>query len=361
MGMMSNYDPFLTEDLETVSKESLPYKELDNKTILITGATGLIGLSLVRTLCYIREKNNYNIQILALVRNKEKAETIYRPLLNTGFIRLIVSDITVPFSINENIDYLFHCASVTDSRIMITKPVEVIETSVIGTSNILRLAVKHNITAAVYLSSMEMYGTFKNRTEPVKENETGYIDPLAVRSNYPESKRICENMCIAYYSEYDVPIRIARLAQTFGAGILPGENRVFAQFARCVIDHEDIVLHTKGLSEGNYCYLSDAISGLLTIALCGKNGEAYNVCNEQTHTTIGKMAAMVVERFGEGKSKVVFDIPETNSFGYAPDIQLKLDSSKLKQLGWVPRKDLYEAYRRLIGSMRYNSNSIGKG
>ncbi len=73
---------------------------------------------------------------------------------------------------------------------------------------------------------MEVYGAFDESVE-VTEKDLGYIDILNIRSNYPESKRLCENMCVAYNAEYDIPVKIARLAQTFGAGILPWENRVF--------------------------------------------------------------------------------------------------------------------------------------
>ena len=146
--------------------------------------------------------------------------------------------------------------------------------------------------------------------------------------------------------------KIARLAQTFGAGILPGENRVFAQFARSAMNGEDIVLHTKGLSEGNYCYTRDAVLGLLTILLEGENGEAYNVANPDSHTTIADMAQMVCEKIGDGKIKVVFDIPESNTYGYAADTKMKLNSDKLQSLGWKPEIGLEEAYRRLIESMK---------
>ena len=225
-------------------------------------------------------------------------------------------------------------------------------TAVDGTRNMLELAREKKVKAFVYVSSMEVYGSFTDLGHDVTEEDLGYINPLALRSNYPESKRLCENMCIAYFSEYGVPVRMARLAQTFGPGILPGENRVFAQFARSAIKGEDIVLHTKGLSEGNYCYTSDTVKGLLTIALAGKNGEAYNVSNPETHTTIADMAQMVCRDIAGGRIKVIFDIPETNTFGYAADTRMKLDSSKLQALGWKPEVGLCEAYERLIGSIR---------
>ena len=201
---------------------------------------------------------------------------------------------------------------------------------------------------------MEMYGSFAEFNNNVTETELGYIDPLAVRSNYPESKRLCENLCVAFYSEYDLPVKIARHSQTFGAVILPGENRVFAQFARSAIEGKDIVLHTKGLSEGNYCYTRDTVIGLLLILLNGKNAEAYNVTNPETHTTIADMAKMVCEKLGDNKIKVIFNIPETNMFGYAADTKMKLNSDKLKNLGWMPQIGLEEAYRRMMKSMACN-------
>ena len=149
-----------------------------------------------------------------------------------------------------------------------------------------------------------------------------------------------------------MPVKIARLAQTFGAGILPGENRVFAQFARSAIKGEDIVLHTKGLSEGNYCYTRDCVTGLLTILLKGTDAAAYNVSNPAAHTTIVEMAVLVAEKIAGGKIKVVFDIPQDNAFGYAADTKMKLNSDKLQALGWKPEVGLEEAYQRMINEMR---------
>lgn len=241
-------------------------------------------------------------------------------------------------------------------QLMISNPVETILTSVEGTRNILNLAKVKKSKSVVYVSSMEMYGSFAKENDNVTETELGYVDPLAVRSNYPESKRLCENMCIAYFSEYDVPVKIARLAQTFGAGILEGENRIFAQFARSAMEGKNIVLHTKGQSEGNYCYTRDTVMGLFLILLVGENAEAYNVANPEAHTTIADMADMVCKKISGGRSQVIFDIPESNIFGYAADTKMKLNSDKLQKLGWKPEVGLEEAYERMIQSMIKNEN-----
>ena len=105
-------------------------------------------------------------------------------------------------------------------------------------------------------------------------------------------------------------------------------------------------------SEGNYCYSSDSVKGLLTILLKGENGQAYNVVNPKTHTTIADMAKMVCDNFSDGQSKLVFDIPAENKYGYAADTKMKLNANKLIALGWQPQVDLKEAYNRLIRFMR---------
>ena len=333
----------LKDDLKYIKEYDLPYELLKGKTVLVTGATGLIGVSLVRSLLYMGD-----IKVLAFVRNENKAKSIYEQNSN---LEIVIGDIINPIDIIETVDYIFHCASVTTSKIMVEQPVETLMTSIEGTKHILNLAKEKRCKSVVYVSSMEVYGAFDNLDHEVTEDDLGYIDPLKVRSNYPEAKRLCENMCVAYLKEYGVPVKIARLAQTFGAGILPNENRVFAQFAKSVIHGENIILHTKGLSEGNYCYTRDCMTGLLTILLKGKDGEAYNVSNPNSHTTIVDMAKMVAHKIAKGNIEVLFDIPETNTFGYAADTKMKLSSNKLQKLGWNPEIGLEEAYKRMIEDM----------
>lgn len=343
----------LVEDFESVSKLDINWTDLDGSTILVTGATGLIGSLFIRSIMYCANQRNINIKILAQVRNTEKADKIFADYKNLANLEYVVGDVRTTPTIGGEVDYIIHAASITASKMMIEQPVETLLTSVEGTKNMLELARAKKVKSFIYISSMEVYGTFTGaKAQNVTENDLGYINNLAVRSNYPESKRLCENMCIAYSSEYNVPVKIARLSQTFGAGILPGENRVFAQFARSAAAHEDIVLHTEGKSEGNYCYSSDSVKGLLTILLKGENGQAYNVVNPQTHTTIADMAKMVCDNFSDGQSKLVFDIPAENKYGYAADTKMKLNADKLIALGWQPQVDLTEAYNRLIRFMR---------
>lgn len=340
---------FLREDIGNILDASgITWNCLKSKTIVVTGATGFIGSLICRILMEASIKKDLNIKVVALVRDINKAEKIFG---KDSLISFCVQDICEPIHISGTVDYIIHCAAVTSSLTMVNYPAETISVAVDGTRSTLELAKNKNVEAYIYISSMEVYGSFDNLDRDVKESDMGYVDPLAVRSNYPLSKRLCENMCIAYMREYNVPVKIARLAQTFGPGILPGENRVFAQFARNVISGTDIVLHTKGTSEGNYCYSADAVTGILTILLKGEPGEAYNVSNPDSHTTIASMAEMVCEKIADNKIRVVYDIPKDNIFGYAADTKMRLSADKLMRLGWRPLMGLEQAFRRLIGSM----------
>lgn len=340
------------EDLEYVKNYPLPYDLLKRKNVFITGATGLIGFQLVKALLAIED-----INVIASVRNMEKVKKIYNPD-EINRITFVLGDITEPIEYDGSVDFVIHCAAITTSSYLINKPVETIMTSVIGTNNVLRFSKEKKVISVVYISSMEVYGTFENEQNEIREYNIGYINHLNVRSNYPESKRLCENMCISYMSEYSLPVKIARLAQTFGAGIFPWENRVFSQFAKSVINEENIILHTEGKSEGNYCYSRDCVTGLLTILLKGNDGEAYNVSNPKSHVTIAEMANLVADKISKGRINVVYDIPEYNQFGYATDVKLKLNSDKLQQLGWNNSVDLVESYERMIRQLKIDLNKI---
>ena len=345
----------LQEDFNHVL-ESADWTDLCGKSVFVTGATGLIGSLLVRLFAYANETRSADITIYPFVRSKEKAAGIYGDLLSDPHVHLITGDLLQPVGgafeksscADASIDYIFHGAAITTSKVMVEKPVETIATSLTGTENVLKFAAEKKVRSMVYLSSMEMYGTFPDGTGEVTEDMLGDIDIKKIRSNYPLSKRMCENMCVAFHSEYGVPVKIARLAQTFGAGILPGENRVFAQFAKSALAGEDIVLHTEGKSEGNYCYSADALAALIVLLFKGADAESYNVVNEATHTTIAGMAKMVAEEIADGRIKVIFDIPKENTFGYAADTKLKLSAQKLRSLGWTPQTPLPTAYQRLM-------------
>ena len=347
---MRKMSSLLREDIsEILSYNSIPWNELQNSTVLVTGATGLIGSALIHTLAAARVEFGIALNIIAHGRNMDKGEALSKECE----VEFISSEIREPAFVEhilgfiEKLDYVIHCTAITRSADIVSKPVDVVSTSVDGTRNILELARRLHCKSLVYLSSMEIYGQI-NSAE-VSEGDLGYLDLSNPRSSYPESKRLCEAMCVAYATQYDLPVKIARLAQTFGAGTSFDDSRVFAQFARSVVAGRNIVLHTEGKSKGNYCYTADTIRGLLTILLKGKSGEAYNIANPDASMSIREMAELVA---GASHNNIVdvVTIPPKNirELGYAPETSYVLRADKLKALGWIPKYGLLEMYQRMI-------------
>jgi len=315
------------------------YNALRGCAILITGATGLIGGSAVRALLYLNRVHNLGLTLLCPVRNIEKAKQALSGIYSRRELNVFEADICDMPEITGPVDYIIHAASPTASKYFIERPVETINAVVRGTMNMLELAREKNVRGMVYLSSMEAFGQVTDE-RPRAEGELGSIDLSSARSSYSEGKRLCELMCACYAKEYGVPVRTARLAQTFGAGVSADDNRVFMQFIKAALRGEGPVLHTRGLSLGNYVHISDCVSAILTLLTRGAIGESYNTSGDDCCASIFSLAERVCEALTDGVRPVI-DIPENaEKLGYAPDTKLIMDSSRLKALGWQPRFSL---------------------
>ncbi|MCG7334339.1 NAD-dependent epimerase/dehydratase family protein [Sporosarcina sp. ACRSM] len=351
-------DEILLEDLKSIANSNIPLSELQNKTVFVTGATGLLGSQLVKSLISFNKLCKTNIKVIALARDVNKAERVFRHLLKDSRLNMVYQDITQPLNLEGPVDYIVHGASVTSSKIFISNPVETIQVALRGTENILNLAKDKCVKGLVYLSSLEVYGAMDFPNNLISETDFGVIDPLKVRSSYSESKRMVECLCSAYFYQFGIPIKVARLTQTFGAGVKYDDDRVFAQFARSVIEKKDIVLHTPGDTVRSYCYTADAIRALIFILIKGENGQAYNVANKDTAISIKEMAELLTNTYSDTGIKVVFDLGEDSAkLGYNPVVKINLDTAKLESLGWRSKIDLLEMYERMIRSMRFQSGA----
>lgn len=331
----------LSDIIEIIANREL-MDGFSGKKVLVTGSSGLIGSMLIKVLDCANKEYKLNIDIIGHARNEGRTKKVLGDTIND--VCMVYTD---DFNIQVACDYIFHTASPTSSKYFVEHPVETIDTILTGTKAMLELAKAKNATF-IYLSSMEEYGVPYIEGEVMTEDKVGIIDHLTVRSCYPEGKRMCECMCAAYAKEYAIDTRIVRLAQTFGVGIPLSDNRFSMQFARSVVENKDIVLHTEGKSISNFCYLSDTIEGILTAAVRGVCGEAYNVCNDTETRSIYDIAKLVSENVAGGGIRVVKDVPANANFGYAPDNTMRLCSNKLKSLGWKPKVSMEEGYHRLI-------------
>lgn len=301
-------------------------EEFRGKRVLVTGARGLIGRCLVNCLSELNRVHQLGIR-LECPSHQELGQWL--------------SDL------GNRVDFIVHLACPTASKEMVDKPVEVIDSIVSLTRQVLEFA-KRTKATMVYASSMEVYGEV-SVSEEINELQQGYVNPLSARSSYPMGKRMAECLCYIYSKEYDVDVKIARLVQTFGAGIAADDQRVFAQFARCIIANQDIILLTHGKSSRKYLYLTDAVSALLYILLKGEKGEAYNAAHSDSFISIIQMAEMLRSEFNP---EINVRVELKKDAPYPPETQLNLSTKKLEALGWRAQVPLREMFVRLITSMQ---------
>ena len=301
-------------------------EEFRGKRVLVTGARGLIGRCLVNCLSELNRVHQLGIQ-LECPSHQELGQWL--------------SDS------KNTVDFIIHLACPTASKDMVNKPVEVIESIVSLTRQVLEFAQRTKATM-VYASSMEVYGMI-SAGEEISELQQGYVNPLSARSSYPMGKRMAECLCYSYSKEYDVDVKIARLVQTFGAGIAAEDQRVFAQFARSIIANQDIILLTQGKTSRKYLYLTDTVSALLYILLKGNKGDAYNAAHPDSYISIIQMAEMLRCEFNP---KIEVRVELKKDAPYPPETQLNLSTKKLEALGWRAQVPLREMFARLIASMQ---------
>lgn len=340
--------PVLVEDLSSIASDPvIPWEKLVEKRVVVTGATGLIGATLVKALLFRADVFHEKISILACARNLPKAEALFarQSALIGKSLFLVENDVRDPLPENLQADFVIHAASVTASADFTEKPVQTILTTLEGTRNLLDFCLRSKAQAMVFLSSMEIYGKLDHVL--VSESDSGYLNPLIIRNSYPQSKRLAEALCAAYAAQYGLRVSVCRLAQTFGPGASPDDKRVFMQFARAVKLGQNIVLHTSGRTTRDYLYTADAARGILSVLLLGEPGEAYNLSNRDSNISILDMAKLCASLNPEHVS-VVFDCSEENQKHYLDELHISLDGTRLAALNSFPMVPLRNMFERML-------------
>lgn len=343
------------EDLEYVSGLDIPWSQLNNKSILISGATGMIGSFLTDVIMVKNNIEGLNCKIYALSRNIDKAKVRFINYFDNPNLIVISHDIKEPLGNNlSNVDFVLHLASNTHPLQYSTDPIGTITTNIIGLQNMLEFAVEHQASRFVFASSNEVYGENKGDVELFDEDYCGYIDSNTLRAGYPEAKRCGEALCQAYRSQKSLDIVIPRFTRTYGPTMLMSDTKAISQFIKKGITNQDIVLKSEGTQYYSYQYVADSVSGLLTILLCGKDGEAYNIADEKSDIMLKDLAELIASINGR---KVVFEIPDDiEAVGYSTATKARLNGNKLKELGWFPKYEIKSGIERTIRILKELEN-----
>ncbi len=336
------------QDIKRIASSDISWDKLDGKTVLVTGATGFIGSYIISALMQRVIDTGADIRVLAMVRDENRAREKFADYMHLGRIDFVIGDVKNPVDTDKRADFVIHCASNAAPDLYASDPVGTMEINLFGTSNLLKYAKDCRAEKFLYVSTIEVYGKTEN-LDTIGEEDFGYISSSNVRSCYPESKKCCENLTICYGKQYDMNVSIGRLSYIYGAGMSKTDAKVCALFARKVAAGENIVLKSTGEQLRSYTYVSDAITGLLTVLLDGENGEAYNIASSKSRITIVDMARKYCSLFPEKGSEVQFDLPndyEKGAFSFIANAVL--DSAKLEALGWDAEVSLDDGLRYAV-------------
>ncbi|PQJ09477.1 UDP-glucuronate decarboxylase [Flavipsychrobacter stenotrophus] len=340
----------IKEDIDLIISQFQKWDKFAGKTVLISGANGFLPAYLVET--FMALADSFNTKVIAIVRNKQKAETRFAHLLSSPNLKIVVQDVSESFEIEDKVDFIIHAASQASPKYYGIDPVGTLSANVLGTINLMKIAVKNNVDSFLYFSSGEVYGEVREDQIPIKEDTFGYLNCANVRACYGESKRMGENICVSYHHQYGVKAKIIRPFHTYGPGMALNDGRVFADLVSNIVNRQDIVLHSDGSAIRPFCYLRDATLGFLTVLVDGVDGQAYNVGNPGEEHSILELSNILVSLYPELGLKVVVDIPASNNAGYikSPIHRNSPDIEKVSQLGWLPEVTVEEGFKRTIAS-----------
>lgn len=342
----------IREDLENIYANDIKWDEFNGKTILVTGAYGMLASYIMYMLFYLHEEKEIFVSIIAVVRSKQRFRNKFGYLSNADYLTIIESDLKEPLKIEKSVDYIIHAASLASPQYYETCPIDVIMPNVIGNYYLLNLAVEKQVEGYLLFSTGDIYGSVKD-TEIITENDYGAMDTLNAHNCYGESKRMAETMCMAFFRQKSVPVKIARIWHTYAPTMnVENDPRVFASFVNNILKNEDIVMKSEGTGKRSFCYISDAVAGYFTILLKGTIGEVYNVCNEWQYVSIAELASRLACLYPERNIKVVKkkrDIKEAYSENILlMEQDIRPSSDKLKKLGWKPVIDINTGFDRVI-------------
>lgn len=346
----------IRQDLERItSSEIIDWKRFENKTVLISGANGMLPSYMVETLLFLNEKFSYNVKVIALVRNLEKAKKVFAEYDGNPMLEYLVQDVATPIKYEGKVDFMVHAASQAAPSYYGVDPVGTFKANTLGTINMLELAKEKNVEGILYFSTGSVYGDIPGEKVLLDESMPGNVNILEVRNCYAESKRAGENACVCYNYQYNVPTKIIRIFHTFGPKVNLNDGRVFSDFCMNILNNENIVLKSDGSAKRSFLYVADAVIAYFKVLLDGEEAKAYNVGGDEAHEiSIKDLSEMLVGLYPEKNLKVIFDINKddlTYTKMRTPQKQVLPKLDRILALGWEATTDVNDCFKRTIDAL----------
>ena len=304
--------------------------------ILITGGAGFIGSHLCK---YLLDQGH---QIICLDNFFTGQKKNIEPFLENSNFKLLETDVTKPFE--AVVDQIYNLACPASPVHYQKNPVETVRTNVMGAINCLELSKKSGGIKVLQASTSEVYGD--PVVHPQKETYWGNVNPIGRRSCYDEGKRCAETLFFDYHREDKIPIKVARIFNTYGPNMAKDDGRVVSNFICQALKGEDLTIYGNGSQTRSFCYVSDLVEGLYKIMESDNWTGPVNLGNPQENTI--KEIAEIIIKLTKSNSKIVYKpLPEDDPRQRQPDITLAKE-----RLGWQPKVELEAGLKKTIEYFR---------
>ena len=340
------------------------FNKMSGKKILITGGAGFLGYYLVQSIIHWNNKKKPSEKIhLTVVDNfRRGAPKWISNLENCEAFKLFSHDVTVPLPKNmPNFNFIIHAASIASPIFYRKYPIETMDANINGLRHLLDYSVvnKMNIEGFLFFSTSEIYGDPDEKNIPTSEEYRGNVSCIGPRACYDESKRYGETLCINYAQQYNLPIGIARPFNNYGPGLNIDDGRVIPDFAKCIINQNDIVIFSDGRPTRTFCYIADAIIGYFKILIHAEPGEMFNIGIEKPEISINELADLMVniskKLFGY-EGNLINEISSDKEYlTDNPNRRCPSIKKAKEKIGFEPKITLEDGLERSL--IWYNSNS----
>lgn len=331
----------IKEDIMKILGENIPWNILDDTSVLVTGASGVIGTYIVYTLME-RNRLGGNVKVNALCRNREGAEEKFKEYMNDKKFNLIIQDVCDLVDDNYRSEFIIHAASPANPYICEANPYEVIRTNVIACDNLIRKSISWKSKQFILLSSSAVYG-YVSPVDGVEENYRSIIDFTDYKSVYALSKQMCEMMINSQKSN-ECTFKSIRPFVVYGPGEKISHRKCVTDFVGNCVRQENIVLKSEGKAIRSYIYISDAISAVFYVMLKGEAG-AYNVSSDKSVYSINEIADVFSK---EGGVKKIYSIDTKTTYLQNTTSVMVGKNEKIKSLGWKENVSFQEGVHRMV-------------
>jgi UDP-glucuronate decarboxylase len=351
---MSKTSSIISEDAAIIAKQMKnELMALSGTTLLVTGAGGFLCSYLLDVVAKFNDESGAApCRVIAVDNFISGVPERLEHLSKRDDMEFLTHDVSKPWTGKEKVDWIVHGASIASPTFYRQFPLETIAVNVDGTRHMLDLA-KAGAKSMLYLSTSEVYGDPIAEAIPTPESYWGNVSCTGPRACYDESKRVAETLCMTYFRLFNVPIKMVRPFNVYGPGQRLDDKRILPDLMSAAVNGESIKLFSDGRATRSFCYVRDAVKGMLYVLLSNANGEVFNLGNDEEEISIGNLASRLVKVAGQPQLTV--EMQKSNDVHYLTDNPQRRcpNLSKLRALAaWTPEVGLDEGLSRTLESYK---------